>query len=188
MRSDLIEKALDTLRHGGTLLYPTDTIWGIGCDACCSLAVERIYDIKERNHSKAMLVLVNEEMLSPALPSTARNLLLHSDRPTTVILPQEFLLTNLAENLPANDGAVGVRIPKFDFCQALLERLGHPIVSTSANFSGRPSPTCYDDIEHALMERVDYSLPNDVSFSHPPQPSSRIVKLENDGKVVVIRN
>ena len=188
MKRDLIDKALATLKQGGTLLYPTDTIWGIGCDACCAEAVERLYAIKERDHNKSMLVLASEAMLSPTLPPEAKELLMYGQRPTTVIVSQEYLMTTIAKNLPANDGTVGVRIPKFDFCQALLERLGHPIVSTSANFSGRPSPTCYDDIEHALMERVDYSLPNDVSFSHPPQPSSRIVKLDNDGKVVVIRN
>ncbi len=188
MRSDLIEKALETLRRGGTLLYPTDTIWGIGCDACCREAIEKIYTLKERDHNKSMLVLANKEMLSPTLPTEARRLLLHSDRPTTVIVPKEMLQMELAQNLPAKDGTVGVRVPQFDFCQALLTALGRPIVSTSANLSGRPSPNCYGAIEQAVKERVDLVLEDDESFAHQATGSSRIVKMESDGKILVIRD
>lgn len=187
MRSDLIEKALETLRRGGTLLYPTDTIWGIGCDASCREAVEKIYALKERDHNKSMLVLANEGMLSPTLPAEARELLLHSERPTTVIVPKEMLAVALAENLPAKDGTVGVRVPRFGFCEALLEGLGKPIVSTSANLSGRPSPSCYEEIEREVKERVDLALENDESFMHAETGSSRIVKMERGGEMVVIR-
>ncbi len=187
MRSDLIEKALGTLRIGGSLLYPTDTIWGIGCDACCREAVEKIYALKERDHSKSMLVLVREEMLSPTLPDEARELLLHSDRPTTVIVPKEMLTMELAENLLARDGTIGVRVPQFDFCQVLLAAFGRPIVSTSANLSGRPSPTSYETIEQALKDRVDLALEDDISFAHPETRSSRIVKMGNGGEIVVLR-
>lgn len=187
MRSDLLDKALETLKLGGTLLYPTDTIWGIGCDACCREAVDRIYSIKERDHSKSMLVLANEGMLSPTLPYEARKILLCSNRPTTVILQKKMLTIEIADNLPAADGTIGVRIPRFDFCQTLLTKLGHPIVSTSANLSGSPSPACYDEIAAAVMERVDYALPNDDSFIHSKQASSRIVKLFDSGKIEILR-
>ncbi len=187
MRSDLLDKALETLKLGGTLLYPTDTIWGIGCDACCHEAVEKIYALKERDLNKSMLVLVNERMLSSSLPSKIWELLLHSEKPTTIILPREMLSTEIAENLSAKDGSVGVRVPRFDFCEALLKALEKPIVSTSANLSGRPSPSSYMDIDEIIKERVDYALPNDKTFFHPQTGSSRIIKIENGGALRVIR-
>lgn len=188
MESSLIDSSLHVLREGKTLLYPTDTIWGIGCDATCAEAVERIYAIKERDHSKSMLVLATEDMLSPTLPQVVRDLLLNSDRPTTVILPHEMLQIGLADNLPARDGTIGVRIPKFDFCQTLLAELVHPIVSTSANLSGKPSPSKYEDIEEEIRQRVDFALPNDASFLHPDVGSSRIVKMAETGEVTVLRD
>lgn len=188
MRSDLIEKALAALQQDCTLLYPTDTIWGVGCDACRFEAVEKIYALKERDHSKSMLVLANEDMLSPTIPSTARELLLQSQRPTTVIIDHALLSLPLAENLFANDGSIGVRVPRFDFCETLLARLGHPIVSTSANLSGKPSPRFYEEIAQEVKDRVDLALPNDPSFIHDPTGSSRIVKMENNGEIVVLRN
>ncbi len=168
MNNDIIERALATLNAGGTLLYPTDTIWGIGCDAVNPTAVERVYAIKERDHSKSML--------------------LESERPTTVVLPACYVVQPLPDNLLAADGTVGVRVPKMDFCQELLRQFGHPIVSTSANFSGRPSPQCYADIEDELKRRVDYCLPDDPVFHHPATGSSRILKVNPDGSVAVIRS
>lgn len=187
MESSLIDSSLQILREGKTLLYPTDTIWGIGCDATCAEAVERIYAIKERDHKKSMLVLATEDMLSPALPEAVRNLLFCSEKPTTVILSHKLLQISLAENLPAQDGTIGVRIPKFAFCQALLTGLGHPIVSTSANLSGKPSPSKYEDIEEEIRQRVDFALPNDASFMHPDVGSSMIVKMSEDGAMQVLR-
>lgn len=187
MERSLIDSSLHVLRGGKTLLYPTDTIWGIGCDATGMEAVEKIYKIKERDHNKSMLVLANETMLSPTLPQMVRDLLLNSDRPTTVILPHEMLQIGLADNLPAQDGTVGVRIPKFEFCQTLLSSLGHPIVSTSANLSGRPSPAQYEDIEDEIKKRVDLALPNDPSFLHATMGSSRIIKLSEKGEMIVLR-
>ena len=142
MNNDIIERALATLNVGGTLLYPTDTIWGIGCDAVNPSAIERVYAIKERDHSKSMLILASAEMLSPEVPSEVRQLLLESERPTTVVLPARYVTPTLPQNLLAADGTVGVRVPRMDFCQTLLRLFGRPIVSTSANFSGRPSPQC----------------------------------------------
>ena len=188
MTQTLLSTALQALRNGQTLLYPTDTIWGIGCDAANADAVERIYAIKQRDHSKAMLVLANEQMLSPDLPSEVRQLLLHSSRPTTVILPIILLTVPLAHNLPAADGTIGVRIPHFTFCQQLLQQLGSPLVSTSANLSGTPSPSCYDEIDPQLMQRIDCCLPDHPSFHHTPTGSSRIVKVESDGTLTTLRD
>ena len=187
MNHELLTTALSALKGGKTLLYPTDTIWGIGCDATDAQAIERIYAIKQRDHSKSMLVLASPLMLSPALPREAADLLLRSDRPTTVILPAEMLLAKVAPNLPAHDGTVGVRVPRMDFCEALLRELDHPIVSTSANLSGHPSPATYADIEEALVQRIDCPLPDDSSFRHAPTGSSRIVKLLPDGTIQTLR-
>ena len=188
MNNDIIERALATLNVGGTLLYPTDTIWGIGCDAVNPSAIERVYAIKERDHSKSMLILASVEMLSPEMPGEVCRLLLESERPTTVVLPARYVTPTLPQNLLAADGTVGVRVPRMDFCQTLLRLFGRPIVSTSANFSGRPSPQCYADIEEALKRRVDYSLPDDPSFHHPATGSSRILKVKPDGSLTVIRS
>ena len=188
MRTDLIVKSLEALKAGKTLLYPTDTIWGIGCDATMEDAVERIYAIKERDHQKSMLVLATEEMLSAELPSDARQLLLEKGRPTTVIIPTVMLTLKVAANLPAQDGTIGVRIPRFSFCQELLHQLEHPIVSTSANLSGRTAPASYEDIVPAIHQRIDLDLPDDPSFHHEQQPSSRIVKLSPTGEIIIIRS
>ncbi len=188
MNNDIIERALATLNVGGTLLYPTDTIWGIGCDAVNPSAIERVYAIKERDHSKSMLILASAEMLSPEMPGEVCRLLLESERPTTVVLPARYVALTLPQNLLADDGTVGVRVPKMDFCQELLRQFGLPIVSTSANFSGCPSPQCYADIEEELKRRVDYCLPDDPSFHHPAIGSSRILKVNPDGSLAVIRS
>ncbi|MBQ6069106.1 MAG: L-threonylcarbamoyladenylate synthase [Bacteroidales bacterium] len=187
MTPTLIDTALHALRQGLTLLYPTDTIWGIGCDATNEDAVERIYRIKERDHNKSMLVLANEQMLAPHIPSEVRQLLLHSQRPTTVILPIDMLAVTISDNLPASDGSIGVRIPQFDFCQQLLHELSSPLVSTSANLSGHPSPACYADIDPILMQRIDCCLPDHTSFHHPPVAPSRIIRLNPDGTLATLR-
>ena len=179
---------LPALRQGQTILYPTDTIWGIGCDATNPDAVERIYAIKQRDHSKSMLILATEQMLSSDLSSEVRQLLLHSPRPTTVILPAALLATPVAHNLPATDGTIGVRIPRFDFCQQLLVQLGSPLVSTSANLSGHPSPTCYADIAPELKQRIDLCLPDHPTFHHPLAAPSRILKLLPDGTLATLRD
>ncbi|MCQ2281379.1 MAG: Sua5/YciO/YrdC/YwlC family protein [Bacteroidales bacterium] len=186
MESTLIDSALEALRLGKTLLYPTDTIWGIGCDATRSDVVERIYKIKERDHTKSMLVLANEKMLSSDLPHNVWTLL-NSSQPTTVILPISMLSIPIADNLPASDNTIGIRIPNFDFCKNLLDALGHPIVSTSANLSGKPSPEKYEDISDDIKMRVDLALPDDKSFHHNNNRGSRIVKIDTFGNITVLR-
>ena len=188
MTNRLLEQARKALSEGKTLLYPTDTIWGIGCDATCADAVERIYAIKERDHTKSMLVLVAEGMLEKEMPQEVRELLLASERPTTVVVPARYVACVLPGNLLAADGTVGVRVPRMDFCQELLHAFGHHIVSTSANLSGHPSPSCYDDISEELKQRVDCCLPDLPEFRHPATGSSRILKVNPDGTIAVIRD
>lgn len=185
-RTELFEVALMALHSGKTLLYPTDTIWGIGCDAGNANAVEKIYAIKQRDHNKSMLVLAQQQMLSEKAPQQALALL-HDERPTTVIMPAHWLSSPLADNVVATDGTIGVRLPNMEFCQQLLQSFGRPIVSTSANTSGELSPNCYEAISNILKERIDYCLPDDPWFHHPPTGSSRIVKLTEDGTPITLR-
>lgn len=185
----IVEQALRTLAAGGTLLYPTDTIWGIGCDAANADAIEKIYAIKQRDHSKSMLVLALQEWVecdSPRLNS----LFASPDRPITVIVSPTILpsLPAVATNLPAADGTVGIRVPRHAFCQQLLRALGHPIVSTSANFSGQPSPSAYDEISPLLKQRIDYCVEPLAEFASGNSHGSRIVRLETDGTLTILRD
>lgn len=184
----VLDRALTVLNVGGVLLYPTDTIWGIGCDATNADAVEKIYALKQRDHSKSMLMLCSDlamvERYVGMVGERARELLMSEDRPTTVILP--VVCSLLACNLMASDGTVGVRIPRMDFCQQLLRGFGKPVVSTSANFSGRPSPSSHGEIDRELFGRVDYAVPGEYEEA-TSCCGSRIVKVGSDGGIIVIR-
>ena len=179
---DIVRQTVEVLQRGGTILYPTDTIWGVGCDARNTIAVEKLYDIKERDRSRSMLVLVRDSEFG------IRSC---EGRPTTYVLPRAIwhdkMRLAVADNLPAEDGSLGVRVPRHAFCQEVLRRLGAPLVSTSANLSGRPSPLSYDEIEEALKLRVDYCVPPLPSFGSHESRGSRIVKIEPDGSETVIR-
>ena len=194
---NIIQQTVDTLLAGGTVLYPTDTIWGVGCDARQADAVEKLYALKERDRSKSMLVLWNsvgtqraasaiDEMLTDAARCVPTE-----ERPTTYILPESIwrplLGDGIAANLPAEDGTLGIRVPRHAFCQEIIRRLGAPLVSTSANLSGRPSPIIYNDIEEELKRRVDYCVPPLEEFLSGERRGSRIVKVEADGTEFVIR-
>ena len=207
--NDIIEHCAEILQRGGLLLYPTDTIWGLGCDARLGHAVEKIYALKRRDPSKSMLVLcadtgMVERHIGPVSDEVS-HLLTASERPTTVIMPVRLAATGqdegcdeglsqaaisgpgmLAHNLIAADGTIGVRIPKMEFCQRLLRALDAPIVSTSANISGRPSPTCFADIDKELKATVDYVVPQTMEGNHATA-ASRIVKIATDGSVITIR-
>jgi L-threonylcarbamoyladenylate synthase len=186
MKDDL-EKALEILRNGGIILYPTDTIWGIGCDATNSEAVKRIYDLKKRADSKSMLVLMeNVGRLSGYLneiPDIAYDLIELTDKPLTIIYDGA---KNLAANLIAEDGTIGIRVTEESFSKQLCSRFRKPIVSTSANISGEESPACFDDISDEIKQGVDYIVQyqqNDTSKTTP----SGIIKLGVDGQIKVIR-
>jgi L-threonylcarbamoyladenylate synthase len=178
---EIIEQAVEVLQCGGTILYPTDTIWGIGCDARNQEAVQRIYAIKGRDRSKSMLLLVER----------GKWIAEDGERPTTYILPREqwqsLVGDVIANNLPAADGTLGIRVPNHHFCQELLRRLGVPIVSTSANLSGHPSPVNYADIEEEIKKRVDYCVPPMAEFLSNETRGSRIVKVGADGSLTTIR-
>lgn len=186
---DVLDAVVATLTNGDTLLYPTDTIWGVGCDAANADAVDKIYALKQRDHSKSMLILCSDvamvERFVGPVSGRVGELLCASARPTTVIMPLCHNL--LAGNLVAADGTIGVRIPRMNFCQQLLRTFGRPIVSTSANLSGRPSPASYAEIDEVLKQRVGFCVPPAYEEKSAGQ-SSRIVKLLSDGKVLVIRD
>ncbi len=181
-----IRLSLETLRAGGIILYPTDTIWGIGCDATNESAVKKIYDLKKRPDQKSMIVLLSHEReLLQYVAGPDMEVFQYLDtvtRPTTVIYDGAI---GLADNLTGEDGSIGIRIVKEEFCRHLVKRLGRPLVSTSANISGDRSPAIFAEISTAIREGVDYIVKYRQDDDQPGQPSS-IVKWEN-GKVKVIR-
>ncbi len=186
MQND-IKKALEVLKNGGVILYPTDTIWGLGCDATNPDAVKRIYDIKKREDSKSMLVLMENpallERYVEEVPEVAWDLTEISTTPLTVIYPGA---KNLAANLIADDGSIGIRFTKEDFTTRLLQRFRRPIVSTSANISGEKAPAFFDEISESIKEQVDYIVEYRQDDITPAQPSS-IIKLGPGGQIDIIR-
>ena len=186
-REEDIRKAVEVLRKGGVILYPTDTVWGIGCDATNSEAVKRVYDIKQRDDSKALICLVDSDARLQRyirkVPDVAWQLLDCCDKPTTVILDGAV---NLAENLVAEDGSVGIRITQEPFSKELCFRFQKALVSTSANISGEPAAQNYPDIDPKIIEAVDYVCWSRRQEHKPHKPSS-IIKLTEDGQVTIIR-
>ena len=190
-REEDIKQAVETMRKGGVILYPTDTVWGIGCDATNIEAVKRVYAIKQRDDSKALICLVDSDARMQRyfrnVPDVAWQLidgLKDSDaRPTTLILDGAI---NLAENLIAEDGSVGMRITNEPFSKELCYRFQKAIVSTSANISGKPAAQNYCDIDPQIIDAVDY-----VCWSrrqeHKPHIPSSIIKLKENGEVTIIR-
>ena len=185
-----IKNAVETMRKGGVILYPTDTVWGIGCDATNSEAVKRVYEIKQRDDSKALICLVDSDARMQryfrTVPDVAWQLidsLKDGGKPTTLILDGAV---NLAENLIADDGSVGIRITDEPFSKELCYRFQKAIVSTSANLSGEPAAQNYCDIDPRIIEAVDY-----VCWSrrqeHKPHTPSAIIKLKENGEVTIIR-
>jgi len=190
-REEDIRRAVETMRKGGVILYPTDTVWGIGCDATNAEAVKRVYEIKQRDDSKALICLVDSDARMQRyfrhVPDVAWQLidsLKEGDaKPTTLILDGAI---NLAENLIAEDGSVGMRITNEPFSKELCYRFQKAIVSTSANISGEPAAQNYCDIDQRIIDAVDY-----VCWSrrqeHKPHTPSSIIKLKENGEVTIIR-
>ncbi len=185
--NDDIKKAVEILRAGGVILYPTDTIWGLGCDATNKEAVEKIYKIKKRDDSKSMLVLIdNPAKLNSyidVVPELAWDLIDLADKPLTIIYPNA---KNLASNIIASDGTIGIRVTNEDFSRALCQRFRMPIVSTSANISGTATPSVFSDITEDIKSEVDYIVGFRQEETGSPVPSG-IIKLGVDGEVTVIR-
>jgi L-threonylcarbamoyladenylate synthase len=183
-----VEQALEVLRNGGVVLYPTDTIWGIGCDATNENAVKRIYQIKNREDSKSMIILVADErevLRYVAAPDLAVfDFIEKQNRPTTIIFEHAV---GLPGNLVAEDGSIAIRIAKDEFCKHLVKRLRRPIVSTSANISGQASPKFFAEISDELKKAVDHVVKWRQDDTTPSLPS-QIIKWNNDGTRNVIRS
>jgi L-threonylcarbamoyladenylate synthase len=182
-----IRESLNTLRNGGIILYPTDTVWGLGCDSTNPSAVEKIFKIKLREENKSLLVLVNSELMIDRyvteVPEIAYELLSVSDSPLTIIYPGG---RNLAPGVCADDGSVGIRVCIDEFCNELINRFRKPIISTSANLSGRSSPGNFSEIEESLIEKVDYVVKyrQDDRQKHSASP---VIKIGLNGTIKIIR-
>lgn len=183
-----VQQALDVLRSGGVILYPTDTIWGIGCDATLEHAVKQIYGIKQREESKSMIVLLADEreiMKYVADPDPeVFNFLQQAERPTTIIFDNAI---GLASGLIAADGSVGIRIVRDEFCRHLVKRLQKPLVSTSANLSGQPAPANFSEIDPSIKSHVHHIV-HWRSGETTEQAPSRVVRWRGGGKYDVIRH
>ena len=182
-----IKKSCAVLKNGKTLLYPTDTVWGLGCDATNETAVAKIYDIKQREESKSLIILVDSlEMLRnyvENVPLKALEIIETSKKPITIIYnnPQ-----GLAKNVIANDNTVAIRIVKDKFCQALIIELGKPIVSTSANISGDRTPKTFKEIDGAILDSVDYVV--NLRRNETALNSSRIIRILDANEIEVLRD
>jgi len=181
-----IQKAFEVIQKGGIILYPTDTVWGIGCDATNPEAVKKIYDLKKREESKSMIVLMNGEKMIynifKDIPEVAWQILDLSEKPTTLILDKP---RNVAPNIIAEDDTLAIRIVKEPFCYKLMERTKRPLVSTSANISGQPTPKSFKEISPEIIKGVDYvvNLHREKICDKP----STIIKLTLDSQVKIIR-
>ena len=182
-----LQNCLDTLRKEGVILYPTDTIWGLGCDATNEHAVQKIIDLKQRDSSKSMIALVSDNaMLNKYvrnIPAQAWDIMELSDSPVTLIYDKGL---GFAKNMLPADGSVAVRLVKDPFCQKLIHQFGKPIVSTSANFSGTPSPSIFADISEELKSQCNYIVTwkqNDRTTSKP----SSIIRLKENGEFLILR-
>jgi L-threonylcarbamoyladenylate synthase len=182
-----IKNSLAILKSGGIILYPTDTVWGLGCDATNPSAVQKIFTIKSREENKSLLVLVNGigmlERYVKEIPGIAGELINVSDSPMTIIYPEG---RNLAVGVCAGDSSVGIRICNEEFCNELISRFRKPIVSTSANFSGKPSPAHFGEIDRELAGKADYVVRyrQHDRQRHSPSP---VIKVEKDGSFRIIR-
>ena len=182
-----IKNAVEVMKRGGVILYPTDTVWGIGCDATNADAVARIYKIKKREETKAMICLVDSDNRIQRyvrnVPEVAWDVMNLATKPTTVILDGA---KGLAENLIAEDGSIAMRITQEEFSKALCYRMQKPIVSTSANISGEPTAQNYRDISEEIISQVDYVCATRRNEHKPHKPSS-IIRLRQNGEVTIIR-
>lgn len=182
-----LENSIKILQQKEILLYPTDTVWGIGCDATCSEAVAKIFKIKQRSESKSLIILVNSiKMLQqyvPKISNTVKEVLNKATNPTTIIYNNP---SGLAKNVIASDNTVAIRIVDNEFCKQLIKAFGKPIVSTSANISSRPTPKSFKEIEQSILDSVDYVV--DLQRDVINEKSSTILKVAENGEIVVLRN
>ena len=192
---DILAEALRVVREGGTILYPTDTVWGLGCDATNAAAVARIFEIKQRADSKSLVLLASDlDMVAKyvkEIPSIAVDLVEVNDAPMTIIYPGAICSEtgdkwHLAASCVAADGTVGIRIPLAPWCQQLVFKLGRPLVSTSANISGEPTPQRFSDIPQEIKDAVDFVVPPSVDTASTGR-ASQILKVGLRGEIEIIR-
>lgn len=195
---EIFSEALRTLREGGIILYPTDTVWGIGCDATNPEAVAKVFAIKQRDDAKSLVLLASDlDMVAryvKEVPSIAIDLVEVNDAPMTIIYPEAVCgesgkpgdRWHLAWNAVATDGTVGIRIPLMDWCKNLVFKLGRPIVSTSANISGEPTPQRFSDIPQELKDAMDFVVPPSVDTQSTGR-ASQILKVGLRGEIEIIR-
>jgi len=187
MDKTMIQEALSALKKGGLLLYPTDTVWGIGCDATNEKAVEKVYALKQRTDSKSLIVLADSiamvERYVQKVPDTAYMLMEVTDKPLTIIYPEA---AGLAPNVVADDGSIAIRIVNHPFCKELLRLFKKPLVSTSANISGEKTPANFAAISDHIKQGVDYIAPADMEQGATQKPSS-IIKLGLHNEIQIIR-
>lgn len=187
MLKDEVAKALKVVQEGGIIVYPTDTIWGIGCDAANTEAVHKIYKLKQRDEAKSMIILLDTanklESYINGLNPLAYELIEYAENPLTLVMPGA---KNISPALIAPDGSVGIRVSKHPFCVQLIQRLRKPLVSTSANVSGEPSPQYFAQIAPEILEGVDYVADVDQHSMEIKAPST-IMRLDPDGKFEFIR-
>ena len=185
-----IERALEVLRNGGVILYPTDTIWGLGCDAANAEAVARIYEIKKRQDSKALICLLDNDALLEryvsGVPEVAYELIDAAVEPLTIVY-DGAKVPPIAANLPAEDGSLAIRITNHRFSAELCRRLHKPLVSTSANISGQKAPSCFAEIDPEIIESVDYVCETERETPCEFHRPSNIIKLSADGQIKIIR-
>ncbi|MFI5150857.1 MAG: L-threonylcarbamoyladenylate synthase [Bacteroidia bacterium] len=182
-----IKRCTDILRSGGILLYPTDTVWGLGCDATNAKAIEKIFELKQRPESKSMIVLLDQpgflNKYVQEVPAIAWDLIELTEDPLTIIYDD---VKGMAPNVLAADGSCGIRITRDEFCKRLIRQLGRPLVSTSANISTHPAPALFHEVEPAIREGVDHIAAWRLDDPQRSKPS-KIIRLRNNGEVKIIR-
>ncbi|MCJ8210214.1 L-threonylcarbamoyladenylate synthase [Mucilaginibacter sp. RS28] len=187
MLKEEVAKALKVIQEGGIILYPTDTVWGIGCDATNTEAIKKIFSLKQRDEAKSMIVLIETvnklESYIREVPEIAFDLIEYAENPLTLIMPGA---KNISPAVIAADGSVGIRVVKNAFCEQLIQRLRKPLVSTSANISGQPTPQTFAEISPEILEGVDYVVDLEQNNTTPKKPST-IMRLEPSGKFEFIR-
>ncbi len=187
MLKDEVAKALTIIQQGGIILYPTDTIWGIGCDATNTEAVKKIFKLKQRDEAKSVIVLIDTpnklEGYIQEVPEIAFDLIEYAEHPLTLVMPGA---KNLSPAVINADGSVGIRVVKHPFCEQLIQRLRKPLVSTSANISGQPSPQTFAEVSQDVINGVDYVV-NLEQQDYTPKKPSTIMRLDATGKFEFIR-
>jgi L-threonylcarbamoyladenylate synthase len=187
MLKDEVNKALQVIQQGGIILYPTDTIWGIGCDATNTEAIKKIYQLKQRDEAKSMIILLDTEnkleSYVPDVPAIAYDLIEFAENPLTLVMPGA---KNISPAIISADSSIGIRVSKHPFCQQLIQRLRKPLVSTSANISGQASPQNFSEISEEIIAGVDYVVDVDQHDMTKKRPST-IMRLEPSGRFEFIR-